>query len=261
MPPIDHSWPDYFRTRHEGLGTTYERLILQRIFEDLHGTVEIDSVLEAPCFGMTGITGINSVWWARQGAEVTVADHHPERLGRINGIWAELGLEANLVEVPPGYRALPFDDRRFDLSWNFAALQQVDRRSAFLGELARVSRRAILLCVPNRGNLLHRIRTQHLDSTGIIEEMERLGWRLERRGLFDTPPWPDIAMNKEDLLGPLGRPPARPLCILDHYNGRDPDLPSRVLRYGFLEGLPEWLKRFWAHHEQLLFLPGRGGAP
>ncbi len=64
MPFIDVSWPDYFRTRHEGLGTVYERFMLQRIFEQLHRSIGVRSLVEVPSFGMTGISGINSLWWA-----------------------------------------------------------------------------------------------------------------------------------------------------------------------------------------------------
>ena len=34
--------------------------------------------------------------------------------------------------------------------------------------------------------------------------MEELNWRIEETGYFDVPPWPDIAMKKEDLLRNLG---------------------------------------------------------
>lgn len=268
MPFIDSSWPEYFRTRHEGLGTTYERFVLQRHLAGLHGELGVESVLEAPAFGMTGVSGINSLWWAARGVPVTLADDDPLRLKLVRGVWKELGLEADLVPAPPGYWSLPFEQDRFDFGWNFAAVWYVERLETFLAELARVCRRAILVCVPNRGNPLYRLRarrlrtahglrTEHVDPPRIIRLFDDLGWRLERRRLFDAPPWPDIAMNKEALLGPLaGRGPSRPLCILDHFSGTAPEMETEVLRYGALEGLPRWLLRFWAHHEYLLFHPG-----
>jgi len=270
MPFIDSSWPEYFRTRHEGLGTTYERFILQRHFVTLQDELRVESVLEAPAFGMTGVSGINSLWWAAQDVPVTVLDHDAQRLGLARKVWGELGLGAEFVESPQGYGTLPFDDGRFDLGWNFAAIWYVDRLELFLAELSRVCRRAILVCVPNRGNPLFRLRarrlraahglkTEHVDPRGIIRRLGTLGWRLERRRLFDAPPWPDIAMNKEDLLGPLaGKGPSRPLCILDHYSGAAPGMEKEVLRFDLLEGLPRWLLRFWAHHEYLLFYAGDG---
>jgi SAM-dependent methyltransferase len=267
MPFIDSSWPEYFKTRHEGLGTTYERFILHRLFEELQGSHSVESVLEAPSFGMTGISGINSLWWATQGVETTVVDHHPDRLRQTGGVWEELCLPVSLILTAPGYDSLPFEDQQFDLSWNFAALWYVNRLENFLAQLVRVSRKAVLLCIPNRANPLFAIRrrrlrkthdlfTSHINPPSIIHLMGRLGWRLVRRGYFDTPPWPDIAMNKEDLLGPLARPPTEPLNILDHYSGRDKGLQARVLRFDALEKLPGWIKRFWAHHEHLLFTPG-----
>jgi hypothetical protein len=57
--PIDNNWKQYFEDFDEGLGTTYERFILHRYFEKIQSTCSIESVLEVPSFGMTGISGIN----------------------------------------------------------------------------------------------------------------------------------------------------------------------------------------------------------
>ncbi len=57
-------WKYYFETLHEGLGTTYERFVLHGYFNRIQDQYGVKTVLEAPVFGMTGISGINSVWWA-----------------------------------------------------------------------------------------------------------------------------------------------------------------------------------------------------
>ena len=75
MSIID-TWEQYFSNNNEGLGTTYERFILHRYFEDISTSFAIKNILEVPSFGMTGISGINSMWWAKRGTDVTVVDRN-----------------------------------------------------------------------------------------------------------------------------------------------------------------------------------------
>ena len=71
-------------------------------------------------------------------------------------------------------------------------------------------------------------------------------------------------MKKEDLLQKIG------LCgfaktlenkeenrysILDYFNGKDPALQERVLKWSFLENSPQMLKKYWAHHRYFVFVP------
>ena len=94
--------------------------------------------------------------------------------------------------------------------------------------------------------------------------MAGLKWMEMAHGTFDAPLWPDIAMNKEDLLKKTGlaglakrmaRGNDRRLCILDYFAGRNPGMEGDVLKYGHLERLPEWIKRHWAHHQYFIFTP------
>ena len=158
MRRITSTWQEYFRNRNEGLGTTYERFILHRYFERIKNRYEIQSLLEAPSFGMTGVSGINSLWWASGGARVAVIDNNRERIELIKGVWEALSLEAVFIYEQREYEVLPFADNSFDMGWNFAALSVVPRLEKFLHELTRVSRKAVFICIPNRLNILNRLR-------------------------------------------------------------------------------------------------------
>jgi hypothetical protein len=88
------------------------------------------------------------------------------------------------------------------------------------------------------------------------------GWRLAETGFFDVPPWPDIAMKKEEVLkrvglGRLARSmeakKREGLCIVDYFTRRSPEMEREVMKYNLLERAPGWLKKFWAHHRFLLF--------
>ena len=267
---ITNCWEDYFRKPAEGLGTTYERFILHNYFTWLKGRYDIQNVLEAPSFGMTGVSGINSLWWASQGAKVTVVDQSAARLEEIDKVWKGAGLEAEFAYQAPTSSALPFADGSFDMSWNFAALWHVKDGERYLAELSRVSSKALFICVPNRQNVCWVLRPhnaeeyelKHINSDWIISCVEPHGWRLVKTGFFDVPPWPDIAMKKENMLRMVGlgglaksmeSRQAAGLCILDYFAGRSPAMGKDILKYGFMEESPNWLKKWWAHHRFLVF--------
>lgn len=265
MAWIETQWPRYFETRDEGLGTLYERRVLHRIFGEIARSFRPQGLVEVPCLGMTGITGINSLWWARRGCWVTIVDHHEGRLGRIRDLWQETGLRADLVCAGGTFEALPFADKACDMAWNFCALDHVPDPGALLSEMARIARRLILLCLPNPANPLVRRRGGSFGPPEAQRALQALGWRLACSDLFDVPPWPDIAMGKEDLMEALGFPglarqwrekktPGGPLSILDGFLGRK-DRTEFLDRVGFLERAPLVFRRIWAHHRYLLFLP------
>jgi SAM-dependent methyltransferase len=266
---ISNCWEDYFRKTDEGLGTTYERFILHNYFSWLKARYSIHSVLEAPSFGMTGVSGINSLWWASQGTKVTVVDQSSARLEAIERVWQGAGLAAEFVYQSPISAALPFADASFDMAWNFAALWHVKDGGKYLAELGRVAKKALFLCVPNKQNVCWVLRPHnsdeyelnHINTNWILSRLVPHGWKLVETGYFDVPPWPDIAMKKENMLkmAGLGRLAksmesgnSKGLCILDYFSGQSPAMGKDILKYGFLERSPNWLKKYWAHHRFLL---------
>ncbi|NLD35612.1 MAG: class I SAM-dependent methyltransferase [Desulfatiglans sp.] len=275
MISIEQNWKRYFIDHNEGMGTTYERFILHRYFQMLSERFDIKSILEVPSFGMTGVSGINSMWWAAKGVQVTVMDDDEVRAGLISEVWRGLDLPFRML-CQKGFSSLPFDDNSFDMAWNFAALRFQSGVPAMLREMARVSKKAVFICIPNRWNIFNLFRKsdktgqsrskQPDDSAqGIREVMEQQNWQLAEEGYLDVPPWPDIAMAKEDMLRKMGmgfiadRMQKRDnpgICILDWLNGKDPQMEERVLKYDLLENLPDPIKKFWAHHQYFLFIPG-----
>lgn len=274
---IHSAWKHYFEHRHEGLGTTYERFLLHHIFEHIAAQYTINSVLEVPSFGMTGVSGINSLWWAARNTHVTLLDNDTERVECIRKVWQELSFEAEIRYHPLETATfLTFDDQSFDMAWNFAALWFVPDLEQFLVELTRVSKKVILLCIPNRLNLFHLIRMRSSEMANsvygdnihpgkITTIMANLNWKLEKQNYFDIPPWPDIAMNKEDMLQKIGlkrfagalkqETNEKPLCILDYFNGNNQNMDKEILKYAFLEKSPRIFVKFWAHHQYLMFGP------
>ncbi|MBI3957436.1 MAG: methyltransferase domain-containing protein, partial [Chloroflexi bacterium] len=124
MTEQPNTWRKYLTDYNEGLGLVYERFVLNDFLDDLRRTYDIRSVLEAPLYGMAGVSGINSYELATAGVEVTLVDDTPERLAGVERIWREdLRQPVDLVGIQPDeWGRLPFADNSFDMAWCWAAL-------------------------------------------------------------------------------------------------------------------------------------------
>ncbi len=270
------AWERYLTDYNEGLGLVYERLILNDYLEGLQRRYALESVVEAPIFGMAGVSGINSVHLARLGCQVTLVDDNQRRLTAVQRIWGELGLPARF-QLSPAMRSLPFPSASFDLAWQWAGLWYLFSPEALLKELCRVSRRLVFVAMPNPrqpGYLLRKYLVEpeffrHVNEAWtaigrIRATIVAQGYRIVEQGVMDVPPWPDTVMPAAQLLGKLGIRSRRlqsrfqgegwRWSTMDYYLGREPGMRERVLRYAWLERsrLPRWLKGLWAHHRYVL---------
>ena len=276
--PIIRTWRSYFEeSPHEGLGSSYERVVLNLKLEQLRQDYQISSCLEAPVFGFTGLSGINSLDLAKKGVRITLVDNHQERLLLIEEAWRKAGEKCNSAYVE-NFSPLPFGDKAFDLSWNFSSMWFVSDMASFLRELTRVTRKVVFICVPNRmgmgflsqkyisgADLRDDLREENIVARNIVSSMVSLGWTMVARGYIDAPPWPDIGMKKEDflkifgldsLLKRQGKIANQPLTIMDYYSGKDLDFPKKMLQhYWFERTAPRFVKAIWAHHRYILFEP------
>ncbi len=93
-----NTWRRYLTDYNEGLGLVYERFILNDFLDNLRRRYDIRNVLEAPLYGMAGVSGINDVVFARAGVPVTMVDDTPERIAGVQRIWRkDLQLPAEFV--------------------------------------------------------------------------------------------------------------------------------------------------------------------
>jgi len=274
--PILDNWKEYFDDPHEGLGTTYERFLLHQYFDLINRTFHIETVLEVPIFGMTGVSGINSLWWARQGKKVYLLDDNEERVKRIREIWEEMHLPVTINCLRDN--KLPYKSQTIDLVWNFAALWFVQDLSLFANSVKEITNKVIFICVPNMEGIGFRLRKRissipkdiYLESI-VPAKVEACftdnQWCLWEKGIFDVPPWPDIPLKKEEILSRLtlgiigsyrnknlqkNRKSAR-LTIMDYFSEKDPQMENIINRYGLLENTPKIIKRFWGHHRYFIF--------
>ena len=269
-------WQRYLTDYNEGLGLVYERFVLNDFLMGLHEEYGLQDVLEAPIYGMAGVTGINSVVLADAGCQVTLVDDHVERLEGVARIWKELGLPATFVPHV-GLSTLPFADRQFDLAWNWAALWYLPDAGSLLRELVRVSRQLVFVAMPNPIQVGYIVRKRLVEpdffktvdekwtKMGLIKQvLAAEGVQIIAEGVLDVPPWPDTVMPAADFLKKVGIRSKRlesrftgkgwEWSTMDYYLGRTPDLRDRVMRYAWLDHLrlPWRIKTVWAHHRYVL---------
>lgn len=271
--PIINDWKKYFSNPHEGLGSSYERVVINDLLLRIVSQHGIRNVLESPSFGFTGLSGINLVELAQNGVAVTLEDHDRERLALIQALWDRLQLPLQCA-YNVDYKYLNYPQTAFDMSFSFSALWFVSGLPAYLRELCRVTAKLIFISVPNTHGFGYKmqardyspdrypeLRITHIDPRSIRYIMHRQNWELMESGLFDCPPWPDIGMTKEDFLHLPKKLPSqntiserKVVTILDYYLGKDPGFPERMRRFGIVERMaPRIFKRYWAHHYYMVF--------
>ena len=275
----DDIWRKYLTDYNEGLGLVYERFVLNDFLEQLRSRHAIESVLEAPLYGMAGVSGINDVMLARAGVHVTMVDDDAERVAGVRRIWQEdLRMAAETVLIPPtGWGALPFADHSFDLTWQWAGLWYIRNPADLLRELVRTSRNLVFVAMPNNIQVGYWMRKLVIDRdffathdedwtdiTRIRHILEDAGVTIFKEGVLDVPPWPDTVMPANEVLKRLG---IRSKALDEQFTGegwqwstmawymdQEPDLRARVMRYAWLDHaqLPWQAKAIWAHHRYLL---------
>ena len=270
------TWKRYLTDYNEGLGLVYERFVLNDFLLALQKEHDLKTVLEAPLFGMAGVSGINCVALAQAGAEVSLVDDRADRLAAVERIWGELALPAQFIHLAE-WAQLPFPDDTFDLAWNWAALWYLSDPASLLRELARVSKHLVFVAMPNRVQVGYLLRkyvlerefVDHVDESWadigrVRHVLEEAGLRIVRQGVLDVPPWPDTVMPASEVLKRLGIRSQKlegqfsgdswQWSTMAYYLGQQPDLYDRVMRYAWLDHAPiPWrLKAIWAHHRYLL---------
>jgi SAM-dependent methyltransferase len=269
-------WKKNLTDWNEGLGVVYERFILNDYLDQVVDHHHVKTVLEAPLYGMAGVSGINSVRLAERGCDVTLVDGNTERLEGVEKIWQRLNLPATFIHHQD-FSQLPFDDNSFDLAWEWAGLWYLPNAAALLKELVRVSRKLVFVAMPNNIQVGYLMRKYVIDRDFFptIDEkwvqMKRIKKTLQAEGVtfidegvLDVPPWPDTVMPAAEVLKRLGIKSKKldaqftgegwTWSTMAYYLGEEPDLRERVMKYAWLDHapLPWQLKTIWAHHRYVL---------
>jgi len=269
-------WKKYLTDWNEGLGVVYERFVLNDYLDKIVDQHNIKTVLEAPLYGMAGVSGINSVQLAKRGCAVTLVDENEERLAGITKIWKRLDLAAIFVHHQD-FGQLPFEDNSFDLAWEWAGLWYLPNAESLLKELVRVTRRLVFVAMPNNLQVGYLMRKYVIDRDffptvdekwvqmrRIKKTLKAVGVSFIDEGVLDVPPWPDTVMPAAEVLKRLGIKSKKlneqftgegwTWNTMAYYLGEQPQLRDKVMKYAWLDHarLPWQLKTIWAHHRYVL---------
>ena len=83
MTDTENTWRKYLTDYNEGLGLVYERFVLNDFLEELRRRYALREVLEAPLYGMAGVSGINGYALDQKNVAVTLVEDVPESLAGV----------------------------------------------------------------------------------------------------------------------------------------------------------------------------------
>ena len=131
---VKYSPDDY----DEGMGTVYERIMINDYFRKLIKKYDIQSVFEGPSDGITGVRGVNSLIFAKNGKKVVYYTPSKVEEEKAKEIWKNIG-KGVTAEIKQGEPLkFPFEDDTFDLVWNFCIAEHFQDPIALVKEMKRV---------------------------------------------------------------------------------------------------------------------------
>jgi SAM-dependent methyltransferase len=259
----------------EGIGTVYERRLIDAYLLRLMRQYGLQSILETPADGVTGVPGINSLEFARHGARVVLANPVPAMLEKAAMVWNKQGLRDQAEFHHAEADSLPFQDNEFDLVWNFCMFERFDPPDVVLAEMARVAKGYVMIMNQNYrnwGTPVHKLYHKWADlewdhgyvplmsQEAIIAAMKRTGLEVLEVGCIDTPPWMDtwdmpLRGALKGVLGRLGmtwewKSNQKPL---EENKASGTGQEQMLKLFTWVEhNLPDWFARSQTHHYYVL---------
>ncbi|MEO8285664.1 MAG: class I SAM-dependent methyltransferase [Chloroflexota bacterium] len=208
----------------EGIGTVYERVVIDDYFRDLQKRFNIMTVLENPADGVTGVPGMNSLEFARNGGTVAMSNPSVKMLEGARAVWEKQGLIDQATFTRCEVDDIPFADNSFDLVWNYCMFERFLDPGPVVSEMKRVSNKYVLLMtqnVYNWGTVFHKVYHnigdlewdhgygQQMTFPAIRKAVRAQGMRIVEEGTVDIPPWLDtwdmpLRGVLKQLLGAVG---------------------------------------------------------
>jgi len=189
----------------EGLGTAYERYVVNYLFYDLVKKYNIKTVLEFPANGILGMPGLNSLIFAKMGCKITLINNSKKTLKDFSKLWHAFNLNANYVQSD--YKKTNLKNNSYDLVYGFCTFEHFSNPEEYIKEMVRLSKKYVLLFVQNNYNpgmylhkLQHKINGQiwdhgeckKMNAKTILNYLPTLNLKILNVSGIDMPPWPDI---------------------------------------------------------------------
>lgn len=202
---LERNLPSMAPTFDEGIGIASERYFVACLQKKILQKYKIKSVLETPSDGLMGIPGMNSVFFARGGAKVTLASPSEKLILNAKKFWKELGLLKKVDFVTDKNYKYPFKKRGYDLVWNYCIFERFDK-DFLLPKMINLSKKYVLIITQNKFNwgypihrLYHRKNkmvwdhgySKLMDMFYLKRLFKKSGLKIIESGCVDIPPWLD----------------------------------------------------------------------
>ncbi len=188
-----------------GLGTAYERWRFYQLVDRWASDYGVASALEGPVDGMAGVGGVHLAGLARRGVRTTSALPTQDRARVARDVYARVGAGNVDVRVVADPLAAAGELPPSDLVLAYHALPLVPDWRAYLGALARLARKVLIVTVCNPQNWgvaavrlaasLRGLRgvepPESWRTESLAPELWSLG-RVREHVFFDAPWWPDL---------------------------------------------------------------------
>ncbi len=213
---IHKNLPDMPKTFDEGLGIASERFFFNRdVIYKIPELNKIRTVLEAPCDGLMGIPGMNSVVFVRLGKNVTLSSPSEELLHYSKKFWKQLKLKADFKVSDPLLSGIK---GKYDLVWNYCTFEHFGE--PLFRRMLELSNKYVLIVTQNAynyGYLIHRLYHKYkkcewdhgspefMKLKNLKKLFNKYGVKIIDSGVFDVPPWFDtfdmhVRLNKNKEL-------------------------------------------------------------
>lgn len=255
----------------EGIGTVYERIVIDEYFRKIQDRYKLKSVIESPADGVTGVPGINSLEFAKHGqARVVLCNPSQLMIDGARVVWEKKKLMDYVDFIKCEIDSLPLADDSFDLAWNYCMFERFSNPEIIVRELKRVSRKYVMVMTQNKNNLgtlvhwiYHRFNdlewdhgsTKLMSMPAIKKVFKDNDLEIIETGTIDTPPWLDTwdMPLRGELKGLLGRFGMK-WEWKNEKQASGSAADSKLIKFSvWLEkNLPDWFAKSQTHHYYVL---------
>jgi len=261
-----NNWKAYHVNSNEGIGTLYDRLFLEKVFDKVIKEYKIKSVVELPVVGMNGFCGLNCVHLAKKGIKVTIVDNDKKRLEIIAKMWKKIKLNAEFIYTKEFSK---FKTRKkYDLVFSLGSLWFYNEK-IILKKYNNLSNRLILILTHNPNQAIYGL-WKKLEPSFFLKVNESLikeknfekvlreeltNFELIKKEYVVNPPWPGIILTKKDIINLFRKKQEKKInkikkiVLPDYINSylSNPELKKKFNKFMLLEKMPVFLKKKWSH--------------
>jgi len=256
----------------EGIGTVYERIVIDEYFKKIKNKYNLKTICETPADGVTGVPGINSLVFAREGGEVILTNPSKLMLDNAKIVWQREKLISKVKFAKSEIDKLPFKSRSFDLVWNYCMFERFKEPVALVAEMKRISKNYVMIMTQNCWNLgtvahfiyhkLGKLEWDHglarqMRIKAIKEALSKCNLEPIEQGTIDTPPWLDtwdmpLRGELKNILGKFGKKWEWETKSTDKKEVKNTS--SKLVNFCIWveKNLPEWFAYSQTHHIYIL---------